>query len=1168
LRCTNCGTENNAGAKFCRECGTALAVGCRNCGASLPAGAKFCQECGTPTAEATTRSNGQAAGALEVAPIAERRLVSVLFADLVGFTSLAERRDAEETRDLLGRYFEQAREIIDRYGGSVEKFIGDAVMAVWGAPVAHENDAERAVRAALDIVGAVPTLTDGLEARAAVMTGETAVTIGAVGQGMVAGDLVNTASRLQSAAPSRNVLVDEPTQRAASAAIVFEPINDQTLKGKTAPVPAYRAIRVFAERGGRGRSEGVEAPLVGREEELRLLKELFHATTRERRVRLVSVSGQAGVGKSRITRELLRYIDGIVETVYWHSGRSPAYGEGITFWALGEMVRERAGLAENDDEETTRKRIADTVAEWVPDEQERRWIERALLALLGFESASQSTREELFSAWRTFFERIAAVGPVIMVFEDLESADRGMLDFIDHMLDWSRGVPLFIVTLARPEIIDRRPNWGAGRKNFVSVSLDPLPEPQMRQLLGELVPGLPERAARSIVARADGIPLYAMETVRMLLAEGKLVEARGAYQPSADLSTIAVPETLHALIAARLDGLDPIERSLIQDGAVLGQSFTVEALAHVSAMSADDAEGHVRNLVRRELLVHESDPRSPERGQYAFVQALIREVAYGTLAKPDRRSRHLAAARYFESLGEDELAGALAVHYLAAYRASAAGPEAEALAAQARIALKAAAARAAALGSPEQAASHYLAAVDVTDDPAEAADLLEQAGVAARIAGRHEAADAHLRAAVEQQRALGNQVGLARAIGRLGQALIPAHIPQAIELLEPAVDEFAGLGDTSELSMIEHQLARAHWLANEIGVAIEFADRALGRSERIDDVPLIADILITKGSLVWTLGRGHEGVALLRAGIDLAEANELTPTVVRGLLNMSASASGADYRQAYAGAREAMGLARRYGLRSTLATAAGNGLESAVAIGEWAWAETEAGRLLTEDLESFDRFVVYRGIEELRAYRGEPVEDMLEQHRQFVEVDQGVTNRSNYAAALAAFEFTSGQYREAVDNWVKSAELNSTNSGTDLPKAIRSALWLRDAALVRRLLESYADLHTFGPGPTAWRPTFAAGLAALDGNRDEALALYVDAQAKWQANEVVFEGALLGIDMLMLLGADEPAAAALAADGRATLSRLGARPFVELIDRLTASTPAAAREAAATVSAS
>jgi class 3 adenylate cyclase len=303
--------------------------------------------------------------------------VSVLFADLVGFSSLAEGRDAEETRELLTRYFELASQVIGRYGGTVEKFIGDAVMAVWGAPVTEEDDAERAVRAALDLVAQVRDLDQGLDgqglaARAAVLTGEAAVTPGARNQGLVAGDLVNTASRLQSVAPPGSVLVGEATQRAAAAAIAFEEVGEQVLRGRTAPVPAWRAVRVVAERGGRGRSDALEPPFVGREDELRLLKDLYHATARERRVRLVSVIGPAGIGKSRLAWEFLRYIDGLVEDVWWHQGRSPAHGGGLTFWALGEMVRTRCGLLESDDERTTRQKVAVTVAEHVPVEEERR----------------------------------------------------------------------------------------------------------------------------------------------------------------------------------------------------------------------------------------------------------------------------------------------------------------------------------------------------------------------------------------------------------------------------------------------------------------------------------------------------------------------------------------------------------------------------------------------------------------------------------------------------------------------------------------------------------------------------------------------------------------------------------------------------------------------------
>ncbi len=265
-------------------------------------------------------------------------------------------------RETLTRYFELASDVIGQYGGTVEKFIGDAVMAVWGAPVAHEDDAERAVRAGLELVDAVRILGPTIQARAGVLTGEAAVTIGATNQGMVAGDLVNTASRLQSAAAPGTVLVGEATQRAASGSIVFEEAGAQTLKGKETPVPAWRAVRVVAQRGGRNRSDTLEAPFVGRDEELRLLKDLFQATSRENRPRLVSVIGPAGIGKTRLAWEFLKYLDGLVESVWWHAGRSPAYGDGITFWALGEMVRGRAGLVEGDDEATTRAQIAQTVA--------------------------------------------------------------------------------------------------------------------------------------------------------------------------------------------------------------------------------------------------------------------------------------------------------------------------------------------------------------------------------------------------------------------------------------------------------------------------------------------------------------------------------------------------------------------------------------------------------------------------------------------------------------------------------------------------------------------------------------------------------------------------------------------------------------------------------------
>ncbi|HEX6867285.1 MAG TPA: adenylate/guanylate cyclase domain-containing protein, partial [Candidatus Limnocylindrales bacterium] len=851
MLCSTCGADNDAGRRFCDTCGTPLSIACRNCGSSNRPTARFCGDCGTPlegSIAAGPDGRPKARPVVSDSPIAqaERRLVSVLFVDLVGYTALADGWDPEQARDLLTRYFETARDIVNRYGGTIEKFIGDAVMAVWGAPTAHEDDAERAVRAALELVDRVPGLEPTLLARAGVLTGEAAVTLGATNQGMIAGDLVNTASRLQSVAPPGTVLVDEATERTASKAIAFERAGEQVLKGKASPVPAYRAMRVVADRGGRNRSEALEAPFTGRDAELRLVKDLYAATAREKRIRLVSLTGQAGVGKSRVAWEFEKYLDGLVDEVYWNVGRSPAYGDGITFWALGEMVRGRAGLLATDDEATTRRKISESVAAFVPDDGERRWVEAALLALLAVDPAPPGGRESLFAAWRTYFERIGSDGSaVVLLFEDMHWADPGLLDFIDHMLEWSVGVPILIVTLARPELLERRPAWGAGRRNFVALHLDPLPDDAVGQLLDGLVSGLPEQAAQTIIRRADGIPLYAVETVRMLVADERLAERDGMYVPVGDLTELAVPETLHALIAARLDALDPTDRVLLQDAAVLGQSFAPTGLAAVAATDLAELEPRLRGLVRREILVQQVDQRSPERGQYSFVQALVREVAYSTLAKRDRRDRHLAAARHFESLGEDELVGVLAAHYLAAFAESAPGPEADAVGGQARIALRAAAERAAALGSHEQAITFLDQALQVTSDPGDQADLLIRTGEAASAAGRHTRAHDLLLDAIARKRDARDRSGALTATAAFGRATLEAYRgDQALAILEPAAVEFEDLAESAPGIALRAQLARAYFFHGDALEAIGVADRVLSSSEREDLVDLTADTLI------------------------------------------------------------------------------------------------------------------------------------------------------------------------------------------------------------------------------------------------------------------------------------------------------------------------------------
>src|SRR5690349_12791583 len=586
MLCPNRGTENREGRKFCAECGTPLALACPACGAANEPGERFCGECGSPL-EATAPP--EAPPTKREAPAAERRLVSVLFADLVGFTPLSESKDAEEVRELLSRYFDSCRRIISLYGGTVEKFIGDAVMAVWGTPTATEDDAERAVRAALDLVAAVSALgqevgEDELRARAGVLTGEAAVTVGAEGQGMVAGDLVNTASRIQATAEPGSVYVGESTRRASEQTIVYEEAGSFELKGKDEAVRLWKARRVISGLRGSLKAEGLEAPFVGRDRELQQIKDQFHVCAGERRAHLVSVTGIAGIGKSRLAWEFYKYFDGIAESVYWHRGRCLPYGEGVTYWALADMVRWRCRIAEDEPLASAQQKLRSTLEEHLLDPEERRFVEPRLAQLLGLGEHEVRDRQDLFAAWRLFFERLADVYPTVLAFEDMQWADASLLDFVEYLLEWSRNHPLYVITLARPELLEQRPTWGAGHRNFASLYLEPLSRESMNELLSGLVPGLPERLRDQILVRAEGVPLYAVETVRMLLDRGALVQEGSVYRPVGEVEALEVPETLHALIAARLDGLPPEERRLLQDGSVLGKSFTRAALAALTGL--------------------------------------------------------------------------------------------------------------------------------------------------------------------------------------------------------------------------------------------------------------------------------------------------------------------------------------------------------------------------------------------------------------------------------------------------------------------------------------------------------------------------------------------------------------------------------------------------------
>ena len=454
--------------------------------------------------------------------------------------------------------------------------------------------------------------------------------------------------------------------------IVYEDAGSFELKGKEGLTPLWRAQRVVSGLRGSLKSQGLEAPFVGRDRELRQIKDLFHSSADERKAHLVSLTGIAGIGKSRLSWEFYKYFDGIADTVYWHRGRCLSYGEGVTYWALADMVRMRCRISEEEEPASALSKLHATLEEHFLDAEERSFLEPRLAHLLGLAEHQARDQQDLFAAWRLFFERLSESYPTVLAFEDMQWADASLLDFVEYLLDWSRSHPIFVVTLARPELMERRPTWGAGQRSFTSLYLEPLSQQAMEELLAGLVPGLPHEVRDRILARAEGIPLYAVETVRMLLDRGLLVQDGPAYRLTGEVEALEVPETLHALIAARLDGLSAEERRLLQDAAVLGKTFTRDALAALSGSEAD-LEPVLVALARKEVLGVQADPRSPEHGQYGFLQDLVRHVAYETLSKKERRARHLAAAAHLSAAfaeDEDEVVEVIASHYLAAYEAA------------------------------------------------------------------------------------------------------------------------------------------------------------------------------------------------------------------------------------------------------------------------------------------------------------------------------------------------------------------------------------------------------------------------------------------------------------------------------------------------------------------
>ena len=1167
--CPSCSFDNRAGSNFCSRCGRSLQLACPACAAAVDVEDRFCPKCGTALGDRVAAGHTGSGSPPTLRPSgteAERRLVSVLFADLVGFTKLSERRDAEDVRELLTRYFDTASRLVGRYGGVVEKFIGDAVMAVWGTPTAQEDDAERAVRAALDLVEAVAALgaevgAPDLRARAGVLTGEAAVTLGAEGQGMVAGDLVNTASRVQAAAEPGMALVGEATRRASEAAVIYQDAGAHELKGKAEPVRLWRALRVVAGRRGARKASGLEAPFVGRERELRLVKELFHAAAEEGRAQLVSVAGIAGIGKSRLAWEFEKYIDGLSETVWWHRGRCLAYGEGVTYWALAEMVRMRAGIVEGEEPGTALMKLTETVEQHVPDPEECHWIEPRLAQLLGLEDRVAPDPHDLFGAWRLFFERLSERHPTVLVFEDLQWADTALLDFIDYLLDWSRSHPLFVLTLARPELAERRPGWGAPKPGVTSLYLEPLSPAAMRELLAGLVPGLPAELQDRILERAEGVPLYAVETVRMLLDRGLLALAGAEYRVAAPIQALGVPETLHALIAARLDSLTAVERRLLEDAAVLGKTFTVEAVRALSGLSERELEPLLAGLVRRELLSIQADPRSPERGQYGFVQDLVRRVAYETLSKRERRARHLAAAAWLEGSWDakpEDIVEVLASHYLEAWRATPDAGNANELRGKARNLLVRAAERAASLAASEEARRYFEQAADLAAEPLQRAGLLERAGETAWMGGRSEAATARFGEAIALFESQGRTHPAARVSARLAEVQWQGgHLKLALDRMEAAYGVLSAEEADEDLATLAAELGRLHFFKGELEVAAERIEVALDIAEALWLPEVLSQALNTKSGIAAARGRSEEGLALLAHALKLALEHDLPSAALRAYLNLSDSLCRRDrYDEALEQDRLGLALARKIGNRVLEWRLIGEFAYPLFVTGQWEEAASLAAEIPQHEAASRLAGGLLASLPEIHVARGNPDEarKLLARFAAF-EASADVQEHAIHAAARAAVLHAEGRHADALvageEAFWARGELGADNQAVKagFVWAVQAAFALADVGKVEELL---AAVETMPPGHRppllqAQAARVRARLAAARGQRDGVEASFKAAGGMLRELGVPFWLAVTLLEHAEWLAKDEDVQRGqpLLAEAAEIFERLHAQPWLE-----------------------
>jgi class 3 adenylate cyclase/tetratricopeptide (TPR) repeat protein len=820
---------------------------CPSCGRENPDDARFCNACGSELIPSIPRSE-------------TRKIVTIVFCDITGSTALGERLDPESLRAVMSRYFDAMREAIERHGGTVEKFIGDAVMAVFGIPQLHEDDALRAARAACEMRDALAVLNKELErdrgvtiaTRTGVNTGEVVTGDPSNTQSFVTGTAVNVAARLEQAAEPGQILIGEATFRLTHDLVVAEPIDPLSLKGKSAEVLAYQLLEVSAGTAIPLRSS--RSPMVGRERELAALQQAFDRTVADDACFLFTVLGAAGEGKSRLVEEFVERL-GVRATIL--RGRCLPYGDGITYWPVAEAVKEAVAISDFDDPGEAERRFSNVLVG-----EERAPVVSARLAEIMGVAHGASAAEETHWAIRRFFEVLAVPRPLVVVFDDIQWGERTFLDLIDHIADWSRDAPILLICMARPDLLDLKPDWAGGKINATTILLRPLDDPDCARLIENLLGSaeLAEEIRTQVAGAAEGNPLFVEQMLSMLIDEGVLRSDRGTWVASNDLTGISVPPTISALMSARLDRLDAGERAVIEAAAVMGKEFIATAVRELAPESVGDhLEAVLGALTRKELIGAARSPRGG--GEMRFRHLLIRDAAYQGIPKSRRADLHERFAAWLEAMAGDhaeEQEEILGYHLEQAYRLrEELGPLSDAD----RVVGRRAATRLAAAGRRALARADMPATVSLLSraasllpiDDADRIAILPELGYALAEGGDRERGQA----AAEEARALAEAAGDERLRAHAMVRLFDITAVGSESWVAGAQRDIDGIMRTFERADDDRGLARAWKLKGTIdwerGLAAPYEvalERALGHARKARELYDEADILFSIGTVL------------------------------------------------------------------------------------------------------------------------------------------------------------------------------------------------------------------------------------------------------------------------------------------------------------------------------